>query len=102
MRVYHPRLLRYAHPYHRESLSVTVYCPHCEAPVFDKNLYEGQVIAYINTLPEEIKAPPEEYKRRLLICEGCEELTGHTCRLCGCYVEMRAAKHMLSCPQYRW
>ena len=64
-------------------------------------LYE--VIAeYVATLPEETKAEELMYRERLAVCEACPRLMNGTCTLCGCYVEARAAKKALACPEARW
>lgn len=58
----------------------------------------------IAALPPSQKAAPGEYARRLSLCGGCDELISGTCRKCGCYVELRAAKRSASCPHEkpRW
>lgn len=58
-----------------------------------KNMYE-----YIERLPQEDKAEAELYEQRLQICKECEMLLSGMCRLCGCFVEMRAAIKKRSCP----
>jgi len=62
------------------------------------------VAEYIATLPEESRVSDEIYRARLALCEGCEALHSGTCARCGCYVEARAAKRSLSCPDAppRW
>ena len=58
----------------------------------------------IAALPAAQKAAPEEYSRRLALCGACNELVSGTCRKCGCYVELRAAKRSAVCPHEhaRW
>lgn len=56
------------------------------------------VAEYIATLPEESRVPDEIYQARLTQCQQCEALHSGTCARCGCYVEARAAKRSLSCP----
>ena len=46
--------------------------------------------------------PEEEYERRLSICKECEKLLSGMCRMCGCYVEMRAAIALRDCPGKKW
>ena len=53
---------------------------------------------YIARIPADDKAPEEEYERRLSICKECEKLLSGMCRMCGCYVEMRAAIALRDCP----
>ena len=50
-------------------------------------------------LPAEERVPEEEYRRRLDACLGCGRLNHGTCALCGCYVEVRAAKRRKGCPE---
>jgi len=52
---------------------------------------------YIESIPPEQKTAPAEYDRRLAICKTCEHLVNGMCTLCGCYVEVRAAKAIQSC-----
>ena len=64
---------------------------------------EGKALAeliadYVASLPEELRAAPEEQARRLAVCRECAELFDGTCRLCGCYVAARAAKAGMRCP----
>lgn len=52
----------------------------------------------IELMPETEKASEETYRKRLLICQGCDALMDGQCRKCGCYVELRAAKKNAGCP----
>lgn len=52
----------------------------------------------IDLLPEEEKAPADVMQARLSLCRTCDHLNDGTCGLCGCYVELRAAKQRLHCP----
>jgi len=58
-----------------------------------KNLRE-----YIDNLDKDIKASPEEYERRLALCKECDNLIDGMCKVCGCYVELRAAISNNRCP----
>lgn len=53
----------------------------------------------LEQIPEEEKAPPEEYAARLARCRTCTELHEGTCALCGCYVELRLARKNKNCPK---
>ena len=59
---------------------------------------------YVAGLDDSVRTPEEEYRARLSLCQGCPELMNGTCRLCGCYVETRAAKKGQQCPMVpaRW
>ena len=53
---------------------------------------------YIKNLDEHIKTEEEEYKKRINICMGCDNLINGMCKICGCFVEMRAAVKKNYCP----
>lgn len=63
-----------------------------EATYF-KNLYD-----YIAGLDEDLKADSAEYERRLSLCKECDNLMSGMCRICGCYVELRAVIAKQACP----
>ena len=52
----------------------------------------------IDLLPEEKRASAEVTAQRLAVCRACDQLQNGMCVLCGCYVELRAAKRMMKCP----
>ena len=58
----------------------------------------------VDMLPEENRAPEAERLRRLALCRACDHLIDGMCALCGCYVELRAAKRRMGCPDVpgRW
>ena len=58
----------------------------------------------IETIPEEERTPEGEYTFRLSACRACSRLQSGTCALCGCYVEIRAARKKQRCPEVpaRW
>ena len=53
----------------------------------------------VEALPEEQRATAETYEMRLAHCRDCAQLWDGTCALCGCYVELRAAKRRMGCPR---
>lgn len=52
----------------------------------------------IDLLPEDRRAPAEVAAQRLAVCRTCDRLQNGMCALCGCYVELRAAKAHMKCP----
>ena len=62
------------------------------------------IAEYVAGLDDSIRAPETDYRARLTVCGDCDQLLNGTCRLCGCYVETRAAKKGLGCPMVppRW
>ncbi len=62
------------------------------------------VAEYVASLDESVRTSDADYQARLALCQECPELMNGTCRLCGCYVETRAAKKGQKCPMVpaRW
>lgn len=58
----------------------------------------------IALLPEEQRADEALTASRLDVCRACDHLNSGTCALCGCYVELRASKRHMRCPDVpaRW
>lgn len=74
-------------------------CPRCllhELP--DTQLFQT-VRDYIDSLPDDAKAAPDVYEKRLALCHACDNLLNGMCRLCGCFVEARAAKRVTYCAK---
>ena len=63
-----------------------------EAEYF-KNLYD-----YIARLDEDVNVSDVVYEERLGICKECDNLVSGMCKICGCYVELRAVMAVKSCP----
>ncbi|MBE5961048.1 MAG: hypothetical protein E7256_06615 [Lachnospiraceae bacterium] len=63
------------------------------------NLYE-----YIRQIDPDLKAEEKEYERRLSLCKECDNLMNGMCRICGCFVELRAVMKKNYCPgtKKRW
>ena len=59
---------------------------------------------WIASISPPLRARPEETERRIALCRTCPHLDEGTCRLCGCYVEYRAAFELKDCPDLpsRW
>lgn len=49
------------------------------------------------TLPE-----TEESKARLAICQSCDQWTGTSCKLCGCFVKLKVRIPEEKCPAGKW
>ncbi len=56
------------------------------------------IAEYVALLDDSVRTPEDAYRARLAICGACDQLFSGTCRLCGCYVESRAAKKGQNCP----
>lgn len=73
------------------------------------DLPEGAALAEIiasriESLPPLERADEAVRQRRLSECRFCDHLRNGTCALCGCYVEIRAARIRQCCPDVpgRW
>ena len=75
----------------------TTVCRRCLLKDLTDSDYFGSIYAYIDSLTPEQKAPAEVYNSRLAACRECEELRNGMCALCGCFVEVRAAKRNSRC-----
>ena len=76
-----------------------ILCRKClDRPVDERELME-YLDSYASTLPEAIRASAETYAARLEVCASCERRLAHMCTLCGCYVQARAAKKKMRCPE---
>ena len=84
-----------------ESLRV---CKKCLLREMDEAKYFKNLETYIANLEEDVRVCQEIYEERLNICSACEYQMQGMCRLCGCYVELRAALKVRKCPALpcRW
>lgn len=66
--------------------------------------YFEKLDAYISNLDPDVKVSQELYEERLTICRDCPNIIDGMCRLCGCFVELRAVLKVRKCPdiQRRW
>ena len=78
-------------------------CKRCLLRELDGTYFQS-IYQYIQSLPEELKAGGETYAARLERCRACSHLVNGMCELCGCFVEVRAAKKKQRCPDSpaRW
>lgn len=53
---------------------------------------------YIQNISEDDKVEMDIYEERLEKCTRCEKFLSGMCRICGCFVEMRAAMKNKHCP----
>ncbi len=75
-----------------------ILCRKCLQEEIEESGLREYLDNYAATLPNEIRAPEEEYKKRLSLCEDCGHRIRFTCVLCGCYIQARAAKKNQKCP----
>lgn len=75
-----------------------IKCKKCLLAELDKDEYIENLIKYIENFPSDKKADKITYENRLEICKQCDNLTDGMCSLCGCFVELRAIKKNMYCP----
>lgn len=74
------------------------FCKKCLLDkLFEEKEYE-HLQDYIKNLDKSIKTDEEEYNKRLGLCIQCDNLVNGMCKICGCFVEMRAAVKKNYCP----
>lgn len=74
------------------------FCKKCLLDkLFEEKEYE-HLQDYIRHLDRAIKTGEKEYKERLNSCMQCDNLINGMCKICGCFVEMRAAIKKNYCP----
>lgn len=77
------------------------FCKKCLLSELDAGEYFKSIYEYIDSISPEQKANATEYIGRLEVCKSCDNLTNGMCRLCGCFVEVRAAVGKNYCPDIK-
>ncbi len=79
-------------------------CKRCLLADFAPEEYLVNMRTYLSGLDEDIKVEDNLYRDRLSVCGKCDKLNEGICRICGCFVEYRAAIRIKSCPDLtpRW
>lgn len=73
-------------------------CKRCLTREMPDASYFQSMRDYIDNLDVDIKTPDALYQERLQTCKECDNLLNGMCRICGCFVEMRAAVTKNCCP----
>ena len=74
------------------------FCRKCLLQDMDETSFYERLRRHIANLDEDLKVCDEEYARRLDCCRACDNLMSGMCRICGCYVELRAVMKKNICP----
>lgn len=79
-------------------------CKKCLLKDMPYDAYFKSLYDYIDSIDEDLKVDSETYEKRLQICKECDNLLKGMCRICGCFVELRACMKKNSCPNVdkRW
>lgn len=62
----------------------------------------SMVCKYIEEIKPQDRAEESIYNNRLSVCETCDKQLMGTCRVCGCYVMLRALGKYNRCPNKKW
>ena len=73
------------------------FCRKCLIPDFVEDK-EGFIRTYLNGIDGHLRTNEREWEERLKFCENCENQINGVCRLCGCFVILRAAVRKNRCP----
>ena len=73
-------------------------CKKCLLQDFAPEEYLEHMRIYLAGLDEETRTEESLYRERLSQCEACINLNEGICRICGCFVEYRAAIKIKTCP----
>lgn len=65
-------------------------CKRCLLMQYPDAEYFKDLYGYIESLDNDIKVEDSEYNRRLDICIECDNYIKGMCKICGCFVELRA------------
>ena len=76
-------------------------CKRCLLKDLSESDYFSSIYEYIENIPAEQKASNALYAERLEKCRACDHLVNGMCELCGCFVEVRAAKIQQHCAKSR-
>lgn len=74
------------------------FCRRCSLLAASGEDFRRQLTQYLSALAPEDTADQALYEERLALCAACPECFEGMCRLCGCYVEFRAALRLRGCP----
>jgi hypothetical protein len=75
-------------------------CKGCSATVHHSfEEVKAKMADYIKTIDPDHRTDRELYEKRLAQCASCSGLYYEsTCRYCGCFVQMRALRSTMDCP----
>lgn len=78
-----------------------VICKKCFLGVQAEN-YTQMIEKCMSMISPRDRTPEAQFAQRIAVCEECKDFVTATCQVCGCYVEIRAAKKNVHCPCKKW
>ncbi|MBE6823475.1 DUF6171 family protein [Caproiciproducens sp. LBM24188] len=76
-----------------------IVCRRCLLKDMTDSEYYRSISEYVESLDETMRTPAPDYEARLAYCRQCSHLINGMCELCGCFVEVRAAKRQNHCAK---
>ena len=89
----------------RPSLGVCKQCPHRVVGAIPKEPVQKVVhyaVGAVKAVKAATKPETEESKARLEVCKGCDKRTGKSCKVCGCFVNLKVRIPEEKCPIGKW
>ncbi|MCC8049515.1 MAG: DUF6171 family protein [Clostridiales bacterium] len=79
-------------------------CRKCLLYEETEEAFREKLAGYLANLDDDDRVDQATYEARLTKCSECEHILNGMCRLCGCFVELRAAIKVRKCPdvERRW
>jgi hypothetical protein len=63
----------------------------------------GELVSAIPKVAHAVVTPESDMsRRRLEVCKTCENWTGHTCKVCGCFTALKVRLPAEACPIGKW
>lgn len=78
-----------------------VICKKCFLGVQAEN-YTQMIEKCLSMISPRDRTSEVQFAQRIAVCEECADFVTATCQVCGCYVELRAAKKNVHCPRKKW
>jgi hypothetical protein len=76
------------------------------APPSHKPVEQNSIMHYAKGAVKAAKAmtypETEQSKARLAVCGGCDQWTGKSCKMCGCYTALKVKIPEEKCPLGKW
>lgn len=89
----------------RPSLGVCKQCPHRVVGAVPQEPIK-KVVHFAKGAAKAVQAVtlPEtpESQARLEVCKGCDQWTGKSCKVCGCFVNLKVRIPEEKCPLGKW
>lgn len=73
-------------------------CNKCDLYHRSEDAVRMDLSVYVDKISEDERVNDGLYRERLAQCEQCPHLFMKMCRLCGCFVEIRTAIAVQTCP----